>query len=218
MFSLEVVDLGVVPYRTAWEEQKRRQAELIRGVGHPIILLCSHPDVITVGKSRNRQAIIATEELLSQRNVETIEVERGGDVTFHSPEQLTGYPIIALADTKKDVGWYMRSLEEVIIKTISHFDVLGERIPGKTGVWVMRENTHRKIASIGVKMSRWVTMHGFSINVLADKGGFSLIIPCGLNGVEVTSIEQESKARPSTKEVGTIAADEFKKIFEYTKF
>ena len=220
MTSLVVQKLGLLPYREAWEVQKELQQRLIKGEGEDTLLLCEHPPVITLGRSAKPENVLASEAELAKQNVEVIPIERGGDVTFHGPGQLVAYPIIDLTKKRQDVGWYMRAIEEVIIRTLARFDIEGVRIPGKTGVWISRTPEQaptvkeRKIASLGVRISRWKTLHGFSINVLNSKQGFSLINPCGFADIEVTSIEEES-SRHSVSDVGVAATEEFCKVFDY---
>lgn len=180
--------------------QREIQRANIDGVGAQTLLLCEHEPVITLGRSTKSGNVLASREFLSSRGVEVLEIERGGDVTYHGPGQLVGYPLLDLSPLKRDVGWYMRSLEEVILRTLQDFSIPAVRVPERTGVWTEHtENDsffpYRKVSSIGVRISRWCTLHGFSLNVRNCSSGFSLINPCGFTDVRVTSLEEEMLAR-----------------------
>ena len=198
---LRILRVGRCSYERVWELQRLTLDALSNG-GPETLILCEHDPVITLGKSASRANVLVTDEELARRGVRLVESERGGDVTYHGPGQLIGYPILDLTTKKTDVSWYMRSLEEVIIRLLAEFDIVGERIAGKTGVWVEADGKRpRKIASLGVRISRWRTMHGFALNVHSCQDGFALMHPCGLVGVEMTSIEEETKKRPALKDV-----------------
>jgi lipoyl(octanoyl) transferase len=179
---LEVIQAGVVSYGEALEWQRDlAQARIERHIPHDLLLLLEHPPVVTLG--RNSQAT----HLLRPAGVDVFEVERGGDVTFHGPGQLVGYPIIDLTGYKQDLHWYLRTLEQALIGALAILGIPAERNPGYTGVW-----THgRKIASIGIHVKQWVTWHGFALNVTTDLAHFDRIVPCGIPGVVMTSIEKE---------------------------
>lgn len=153
--------------------------------------------MITVGRSGKEQNLLMTPSQLATKGVSYFQIDRGGDITYHGPGQIVGYPILDLNQHRRDVGWYMRSLEEVIMRFLAQFSVVSTRRDGRTGVWTgsgQGDNLPtRKIASVGVRISRWCTMHGFSVNVLDCHEGFSLINPCGFTDIEVTSIEEERK-------------------------
>lgn len=179
---LEVVRAGVVPYREALEWQRTLARERIAGrLGHDLLLLLEHPPVVTLGRTADPA------HLLGPRGVEIVEVERGGDVTFHGLGQLVGYPIFDLTGHKRDLHWYLRTLEQALITALAELGILAERNPGYTGVWT----GDRKIASIGVHVKQWVTWHGFALNVTTDLAQFERIVPCGIPGVEMTSVERE---------------------------
>jgi len=229
--ELDVLDLGRASYEDVWNLQRKLQKSLIEGVGQPTLILCEHHPVVTYGKSANPESLRASPELLKELGVRAIRVERGGDFTYHGPGQLVGYPIIDLRTKKRDVGWYMRSLEEIIIRTLQDFDIIGNRIPGKTGVWTAwgENGTEKsaknqldtdqkacKIAAIGVRLSRWCTMHGFSLNVQDCRDGFSLIHPCGFRDIQISSMEQENGFRSSEK-VKEILVEHFCDVFEYRR-
>ena len=209
--ALEVRRWGTVPYRTALE----RQQDLVRSrqagdIPDQLVLL-EHPPVITVGVSgRGRPGhLLAPAERLRERGIEVIDVPRGGDVTYHGPGQLVGYPILSLKPDRCDVHRYVRDLEEVLIRTAARFGVEAGRIDGLTGVWAGRE----KLAAIGVRLSRWVTSHGFALNVDTNLDHFRLIVPCGLAGYGVTSLARLLGAAPPRAEVETTVAAEFAQRF-----
>jgi lipoyl(octanoyl) transferase len=188
MKTLLVASLGVVPYGRALDLQRAAAKARIDGaLPNDLLLLMHHPPVVTTGRSTDREHLLANEEMLAARGVELFDVERGGDVTFHGPGQLVGYPIMDLREHKEDLHWYLRQLERVIIVALGEFDLTGEQRPGLTGVWV----NDRKIASIGVHARSWVTWHGFALNVTTDLSYFNLIVPCGIDQVQMTSIARE---------------------------
>lgn len=186
--TLRVLELGLKPYREVWDLQKKLQAELIAGTGEQTLIICEHSPVITLGTSAEASNVLAREDELKTHGIEVIKIERGGDVTYHGPGQLVAYPILNLNYYRRDVDWYLRQLEQIIIDTLADCGVTGMRIPGKTGVWT---SDTKKIASIGVRLSRWCTMHGLSLNVQDCSVGFNLINPCGFRDIEMTSLEQE---------------------------
>lgn len=159
------------------------------------LIVCSHPPVITIGRSGSIDNLLISAEQLRAEGIELFEIERGGDITYHGPEQVILYPIINLAKKRRDVGWYMRTLEEVVIKTLSQFGVIGARIEGKTGVWIVPTSGEppRKISSIGVRLSRWCSMHGVAVNILPCVQQFKFIHPCGMPGTVITSVFEEQK-------------------------
>ena len=186
--SLLVTDLGVMPYAEALAIQRAAAKARISGeLGEDLLLLVEHPPVVTLGRSFKQAHLLASPELLRARGVELFEVERGGDVTFHGPGQLVGYPIVDLKRHRKDLHWYLRQVEEVLIRALETYGLHGERSAGYTGVWV----DGRKIASIGVHARDWVTWHGFALNVTTELSYFDLIVPCGIQQVSMTSIARE---------------------------
>ncbi len=183
-----VLDLGLRSYAEALSFQRGlAAARIAKRVAHDVLVLVEHPPVITLGRSTKAGNLLATEALLAARGVELHEVERGGDVTFHGPGQLVGYPIVDLTEHKQDLHWYLRQVEDVIIRGVAPFGVVAERNPGKTGVWT----NGRKLASIGVHARSWVTWHGFALNVTTDLGYFDLMVPCGIADVVMTSVMRE---------------------------
>jgi len=180
----------VRPYAETLHLQRAIARARIEGsLSHDVLLLVEHPPVITLGRSSSKDHLVAPEALLAARGVERFDVDRGGDVTFHGPGQLVGYPIIDLKKHRQDLHWYLRQLEEVLIRAVGTFGLDATRNPGYTGVWV-RGGKH-KLASIGVHARDWVTWHGFALNVTTDLSYFDLIVPCGISGVEMTSVERE---------------------------
>jgi lipoyl(octanoyl) transferase len=197
------VGLGIIGYREALELQKRlvaaRKAEAIEDV----LLLCEHPHVITQGRSGKREHLLVNEHVLRQKGVEFFETSRGGDITYHGPGQVVGYPILNLGAIRRDVVWYVRMLEEAMIRATAEYGIKAVREPGKTGIWVEVAESgsslatrhsplaaSEKLGAIGVHISRWVTSHGFAYNVSTDLRFFDLIVPCGIADRKATSLEK----------------------------
>jgi len=182
---LEVIQAGTVPYAAALDWQRRLAEDRIAGrLPHDVLLLLEHPPVVTLGRSSHAAHV------LRPADIDVFEVERGGDVTFHGPGQLVGYPILDLGGYKQDLHWYLRTLEQALIDALAILDIPAERNPGYTGVWTRG----RKIASIGIHVKQWVTWHGFALNVATDLAHFERIVPCGIAGVVMTSIAREQGA------------------------
>ncbi|HEX4574935.1 MAG TPA: lipoyl(octanoyl) transferase LipB [Gemmatimonadales bacterium] len=182
---LEVVESGLVPYADALSWQRALAAARIAGQqAQDILLLLEHPPVVTLGRGSHDA------HLLEGEGIEVVAVERGGDVTYHGPGQLIGYPILHLGDHRQDLHWYLRTLERALIDALAELGVPAERHPAYTGVWT----GGRKIASIGVHVKQWVTWHGFALNVTTDLSAFDRIVPCGIPGVAMTSVECEIAA------------------------
>ena len=179
-----VIDLGTIDYQAAWEKQQVAVRSADRSE-HDLLYLVEHPAVITVGRSGGRENIVAGEEQLRSEGIEVIETDRGGDVTYHGPGQLVAYPILNLNMHRQDIGWYLRSLEEVILGTLLDLGIRGRRIQGYTGVWV----GDSKVAAIGGGVRKWVTFHGLALNINPGLDRFALITPCGIQDRSVTSIE-----------------------------
>ena len=184
------VDLGLIGYAEAYALQKRVVAARKAGAMEDVLLFCEHPHVITLGRSGKRENLLASEHVLRQKGVEFHASDRGGDITYHGPGQLVGYPILNLGAIKRDVVWYVRMLEEAMIRATAEFAIIAERVAGKTGIWVRAGNTEEKLAAIGVRISRWVTSHGFAYNVSTDLRNFDLIVPCGIADRKATSLEK----------------------------
>jgi lipoyl(octanoyl) transferase len=186
--QFRVIDLGLRSYAEALSFQRDLAAARIdKREPIDVLVLVEHPPVITLGRSTKAGNLLATSEDLAKRKVELFEVERGGDVTFHGPGQLVGYPIVDLTEHKQDLHWYLRQIEEVLIQSVAKLGVRADRNPGKTGIWT----NGRKLASIGVHARQWVTWHGFALNVTTDLSYFDLMVPCGISGVDMTSVERE---------------------------
>jgi lipoyl(octanoyl) transferase len=190
MPALLTVDLGLISYTDAFSLQQRIVAARKLHAIDDILLLCEHPPVITIGRNGKRENLLATENVLRQKNVEFHESNRGGDTTYHGPGQIVGYPILDLSRIKQDVHWYVRTLEEVMIRASADFGITAYRISGKTGIWVAATPNEEKLAAIGVHISRWVTSHGFAFNVATDLRNFDLIVPCGIANRKATSLEK----------------------------
>jgi len=183
--DFRVFDLGLVDFQKAWQFQKEIFTKVKIGKFDSGIILCRHYPVITLGRLANRDNILASEQELSSKGIQVHKIERGGDITYHGPGQLTIYPIINLNYFKKDIHWFLGQLEEVVIDFLSDFGIKGERHNGLTGIWVDK----KKIASIGIAIRNWITFHGLSINIKKDDlSNFRLIRPCGMD-IEMTSIE-----------------------------
>lgn len=183
---IDVVRLGRTDYRACWALQRRLQERRTEGGIGDTLLLTEHEPVITLGTTANRAHLLAPRETLSQAGIDVVDVDRGGDVTFHGPGQIVGYLILDLQQHTPDLHVYLRQIEELIIGTLCLYDVDASRMPGYTGVWV----GDRKICAIGVNVRRWVTMHGFALNVNTDLSSFRHIIPCGISGYGVTSLAE----------------------------
>jgi lipoyl(octanoyl) transferase len=213
--ELWVERLGVMPYATALDLQREVARSRIAGtIAEDVLLLVEHPPVVTLGRSAKERHLLASPELLRARGVERFEVERGGDVTFHGPGQLVGYPIIDLKRHRRDLHWYLRQVEEALIVALADFGVVGERSLGQTGVWTQG----RKIASIGIHARDWVTWHGFALNVTTDLSYFDLMVPCGIQSVTMTSIGREmaDASALTMKQVEASVVEAFGSVFELT--
>jgi len=200
-------------YAEAWALQKRVVAARKAAAIEDVLLLCEHPHVITQGRSGKRENLLASEHVLKQKGVEFHATDRGGDITYHGPGQIVGYPILNLGAIRRDVVWYVRMLEEAMIRATAEFGVAAERVAGKTGIWVKSENTEEKLAAIGVHISRWVTSHGFAYNVSTDLRFFDLIVPCGIADRKATSLEKLLGRRVETKEVAPRIAHHLGEVF-----
>jgi lipoyl(octanoyl) transferase len=207
---LTIEDWGMIDYFEAWERQRRLQARIQAGDAHSTLVFCQHPSVITVGKAGSRSNIIMPEHEWDERGVQVVDINRGGDVTLHNPGQIVGYTLFRLTDFTADLHWFLREIEQCIIETIAEFGLTGERVDGLTGVWL---EGARKVCAIGIHCSRWVTSHGFALNVENNLHEFSYIIPCGIHDKEVTSVnaerEKKSNAIVPLKVVQTMCEQRF---------
>ncbi|HWY43844.1 MAG TPA: lipoyl(octanoyl) transferase LipB [Candidatus Sulfotelmatobacter sp.] len=184
------VDLGLIPYVEAYALQKRVvAARKLSGI-EDVLLFCEHPHVITQGRNGKKEHMLAGENVLRQKGVEFFETSRGGDVTYHGPGQIVAYPILNLGAIRRDVVWYVRMLEEAMIRATAEFGIEAKRESGKTGIWVGEGKLGEKLGAIGVHISRWVTSHGLAYNVSTDLRNFELIVPCGIADRKVTSLEK----------------------------
>lgn len=179
-----------------------------------VLFLLEHPHTYTLGKTAHRENLICDDEYLSKNHISVYDIDRGGDITYHGTGQIVGYPIFNLNDWVKDTHKYLRALEEVIIKTCADYNIKAGRIPGLTGVWI--EN--RKIAAIGIKVSRWITMHGFAFNINTDLDLYKGIIPCGITDKEVTSLKKELRREVDLNEVKLKILNNVKEVFDYDEF
>lgn len=207
-------DLGTIDYKAAWDLQKdifekRYQKEI-----EDVLLLLEHPHTYTLGKTAHRENLICNEEYLENNHISVYDIDRGGDITYHGTGQIVGYPIFDLNNWAKDTHKYLRALEEVLIKTCEDYGIQVGRIAGLTGVWI--EN--RKIAAIGIKVSRWITMHGFAFNINTDLDLYKGIIPCGITDKEVTSLQKELGREISLDEVKQKILKNVKEVFAYDEY
>ncbi len=215
---IHVLHLGLTPYGTALQLQ-RTLMELRKAdrIGNTLLLL-EHPPVITLGRNAQLNHVLAPPEFLAQRGVELFDIDRGGDVTFHGPGQLVAYPIFDLRSFEPRIGAveFVRRLEEVLIRTCGDFGIGTQRIKGLTGVWTyaLRNKPEAKIAAIGVHISGGVTTHGFALNVSTDLDFFSLIVPCGITGRPVTSMQRELQKTLAMEDVATAASRNFGRVFQ----
>ncbi len=221
-------DWGLIDYKQAWDKQEmlfnqivetkisNRKAEdttLIQTQSH--LIFCEHPHVYTLGKSGKENHLLVNEKQLIEKKASYYKINRGGDITYHGPGQIVGYPILDLDNFFTDIHKYLRFLEEVIIKTLADYNIKGERSTGETGVWIDSDTIKtRKICAFGVRASRWVTMHGFALNVNADLNYFNNIVPCGISDKAVTSMEKELGKKIDEAEVKEKIKKYFAEQFE----
>ncbi len=212
--ELWTASVGRLGYGEALEMQRGIARDRISGaISQDVLLLVEHPPVVTLGRASKEKHLVASPEFLQSKGVELFEVERGGDVTFHGPGQLVGYPIIDLKRHRQDLHWYLRKIEEALINTLADYGITGERNTTFTGVWTQG----KKIASIGVHAREWVTWHGFALNVTTDLSYFDLIIPCGIDGVVMTSIARELGSEEiSMQDVQERVTAKFAEAFDLT--
>ena len=203
--KVNTMNLGKKSYGEVWNLQKKMQIKRMAGEIDDLLILVEHDPVYTLGKNADVNHLLQSRD----RTIEVFNVERGGDITFHGPGQLVGYPIIDLANYKKSVSWYMHSLEQLTIEVLSEFEISAKRVKGLTGVWV----GDKKIAAQGVRLTRWVTMHGFSINVNTDLSYYNGIIPCGIFDRGVTSMEELLGSTQRMEKIRTLVIDKFNQIF-----
>jgi len=223
-------DMGICSYQPTWDYQeglllkntqikwaaRQNEQDVKTTQTEHRLLMVEHNPVFTLGKSGKREHILVSEEQLEKLGIEFFHINRGGDVTYHGLQQIVGYPILDLDKFKTDLGWYLRSLEQVIIDVIAEYGLKGERSAGETGVWL--EPAHpfmaRKICAMGIKCSRWITMHGFALNVNTDLSHFEFIVPCGIQGKTVTSLEKELGHKVNYEEVKEKIKKHFQLVFD----
>ena len=210
--TLTYSDIGFIDYKEAWDLQKEIFNKKISDCTDDILLLLEHPNTYTLGKTANKLNLRGSVEYLSSNKISVYEIDRGGDITYHGPGQIVGYPIIDLNNWFKDTHKYLRALEEVIILTCKEYNLDCVRNPQYTGVWLR----DKKIAAIGIKVSRWITMHGFAFNVNTDLNLFSGIIPCGIQDKAVTSLQNELNKEIYIDEVKEKLLKNFSNVFGYT--
>lgn len=208
---LTYCDLGIIDYKEAWDLQKELFSKRVSGEVEDYLLLLEHPNTYTLGKTAHKENLKGSDEYLKENQISVYDIDRGGDITYHGPGQVVGYPIIDLNKWHKDTHKYLRALEEVIINTCAEYNLNCERNSKHTGVWFR----DKKIAAIGIKVSRWVTMHGFAFNINTDLDLFNGIIPCGIQDKAVTSLSQEMGIRIEIDEVKGKLLNNFIKVFNY---
>ena len=213
-------DLGLLEYQQAWDLQENILQQSIAQKAQGLVpahhlLFVEHPPVYTLGKSGKREHVLIDEQEMQERQIAFFQTNRGGDITYHGPGQLVGYPIFDLEQFYRDIGRYLRELEQVIILTLQDYGLKGERSSGETGVWLDPgiPGRARKICAMGVRCSRWITMHGFALNISNDLSYFNHIIPCGIPDKSVTSLQKELGTTLKVKEVKENVLQKFKQVF-----
>jgi lipoyl(octanoyl) transferase len=231
MTNCLIVDLGLIGFEEAYALQRRIVAARKADAVGDVLLLCEHPHVITLGRSGKRENLLASDRVLAQKGVEFHATNRGGDITYHGPGQIVGYPVIQLAAIRRDVVWYVRMLEEVMIRACGDFGIEARREEGKTGAWIdpvkkdspqraqssqsseKAQSAAEKIGAIGVHISRWVTSHGFAFNVATDLRYFELIVPCGIAERKATSLEKVLGRAVKRNEAAPTIVEHFGEVF-----
>jgi lipoyl(octanoyl) transferase len=223
-------DLGLKSYQPTWDYQeslllkntqiksaaREKEEDVTQTATQHKLIIVEHPPVFTLGKNGKREHVLVSEEHLQKLGIDFFHINRGGDITYHGPQQIVGYPILDLDKFKTDLGWYLRSLEQVIINVIAQYGLVGERSNGETGVWLEPNDPFmaRKICAMGIKCSRWITMHGFALNVNTDLSHFEYIVPCGIQGKTVTSLEKELGEKVNYEEVKQKIKEQFQIVFD----
>jgi lipoyl(octanoyl) transferase len=227
--KIEVIDLGLSEYQEAWDFQTTKFDATVSkkiqiragesGITENFLIFCEHPHVFTLGKSGKESNLIIPKSDLSKINATYHHINRGGDITYHGPGQLVVYPVLDLENFFTDIHQYMRLLEEVVIRTVAEYGITASRLPGMTGVWLDPEvpGRSRKICAMGVRTSRWVTLHGLALNVNTDLNYFGYIVPCGISDKAVTSVQQETGKPVDINEVKIILLKHFLEIFGATE-
>lgn len=217
-------DLGIRSYKEVWDYQEQllkqnvtlKSQETTASSTSNYLLFVEHTPVYTLGKSGKKEHVLINEATMQEKGIEYFHINRGGDITFHGLQQIVGYPILDLDKFKTDLGWYLRSLEEVIILTMAEYGIVGGRSKGETGVWIDADvpGKERKICAMGIKCSRWITMHGFAFNVNTDLNYFNYIVPCGIQNKQVTSLEKELGFKLVYTEVKEKVKNNFETVFD----
>tara|TARA_B100001750_G_scaffold16228_1_gene11278 strand:- start:15825 stop:16529 length:705 start_codon:yes stop_codon:yes gene_type:complete len=231
METIIVKDLGLIDYKKCWDFQEKIHQSIIKikkenkdkknkTKTKNYLILCEHPHVFTLGKNGNENHLLSNKKILDSINASFYKINRGGDITYHGPGQIVGYPIFDLDNFFTDIGLFLRTLEELIIKTLQKFNIKGERSKGETGVWLNNSNP-KKICAMGIRASRWVTMHGFALNANTDLSYFKHIIPCGIKNKSITSISCETNKKTDIDFLKKTIIDNFSLVFnskiEYEK-
>jgi lipoyl(octanoyl) transferase len=211
-----VVNRRRIAYGPACELQRQLVEARKAGAIPDVLLLCEHPHVITLGRNGSREHLRAGERVLEQMNVALHSTDRGGDITYHGPGQIVGYPILDLAEHRRDVRWYVEQLEELMIRATADFGLAAQRAEGRRGVWIDTPSGEEKLAALGVHLSRWVTSHGFAYNVSTDLRYFDLIVPCGIAGKRATSLERALGHTVPVEEVRERLVAHFAEVFHRT--
>lgn len=224
----QFINLGLIDYKNAWDYQVdlfnkilsvKSENRTLSGEAQKTtdnyLIFCEHPHVFTLGKSGDEKNLLIRKEDLDSIQASYYHINRGGDITYHGPGQIVGYPVIDMENFFTDIHQYMRILEEAVIKTLREYNIAGGRIPGLTGVWINHERPQnaRKICALGVKTSRWVTMHGFALNINTDLRYFGYIVPCGIQEKSVTSLEKELGNKQDMAEVGEVLKEKIRELF-----
>lgn len=209
--KLVYCDLGLIDYKEAWDLQKSVHQLKTENKIDDVLFLLEHPHTYTLGKTADKENLVGGDEYLTENNISVYDIDRGGDITYHGPGQIVGYPIISLTNWNQDTHKYLRAIEEVIIKVCDEYGLDASRVEKYTGVWI----DDRKICAIGIKVSRWITMHGFAFNVNTDLKLFKGIIPCGISDKDVTSLNRELKKEINLGEIKERILHQFSEIFNY---
>lgn len=209
--KLVYCDLGLIDYKDAWDLQKSIHQLRVENKIDDVLLLLEHPHTYTLGKTADKENLVCDKKYLDENKISVYDIDRGGDITYHGPGQIVGYPIISLTNWQQDTHKYLRAIEEVIIKVCAEYYLQGNRVDKYTGVWI----DDRKICAIGIKVSRWITMHGFAFNINTDLKLFNGIIPCGITDKDVTSLNRELKKEIPLNEVKEKIIHHFNMLFNY---
>jgi lipoyl(octanoyl) transferase len=209
--KLVYCDLGLIDYKDAWDLQKSVHQLRYENKIDDVLFLLEHPHTYTLGKTADKENLVGDKKYLDENKIAVYDIDRGGDITYHGPGQIVGYPIISLTNWQQDTHKYLRAIEDVLIKVCAEYNLQGSRVDKYTGVWL----DDRKICAIGIKVSRWITMHGFAFNVNTDLNLFNGIIPCGISDKDVTSLNRELKKDVSLNEVKEKIIHHFDNVFNY---